>query len=304
MKHLYIIGNGFDKHHEINSGYDDFVKWIEENDASLLTDMTEIYGFCDKSWWSKFEDNLASLDTIEFACRIAFENQPDLLSEHCDRTWEDAKFAVELILNDVYIRLRENFHHWITHLNAPVESKKININTEDSVFLSFNYTKTLENIYNIPHERVLHIHGCVDNDEDFILGHGKSYEDLAQNNEEQYKINNQFHEKLAEDAAIAAVASQQKPVQDIISMYNEFFLSLKEVELIHIYGFSFSITDIPYLQKIISVVNMEKVRWEISDFRGKSKDAIIRFVCDNKIENYDIICLSFLLCFKQLVLDV
>ena len=30
MKHLYIIGNGFDLHHEIPSGYLDFHNWLDE----------------------------------------------------------------------------------------------------------------------------------------------------------------------------------------------------------------------------------------------------------------------------------
>ena len=32
VNHLYIIGNGFDKHHDIPSGYQDYRRWLEDNE--------------------------------------------------------------------------------------------------------------------------------------------------------------------------------------------------------------------------------------------------------------------------------
>ena len=54
----------------------------------------------------------------------------------------------------------------ILSLNPPLESRKIDLITQDSVFINFNYTKTLENLYGINSHNILHIHGCVDEDED------------------------------------------------------------------------------------------------------------------------------------------
>ena len=40
MKNLYIIGNGFDKHHEIPSGYWDFHEWLKEkNKPNRISDI-------------------------------------------------------------------------------------------------------------------------------------------------------------------------------------------------------------------------------------------------------------------------
>ena len=33
MKHLYIIGNGFDLHHEMKTSYPHFREWLEANDT-------------------------------------------------------------------------------------------------------------------------------------------------------------------------------------------------------------------------------------------------------------------------------
>jgi hypothetical protein len=35
-KNLYIIGNGFDQHHDIQCSFLNFMEWIKENDAGLF----------------------------------------------------------------------------------------------------------------------------------------------------------------------------------------------------------------------------------------------------------------------------
>lgn len=316
MKHLYIIGNGFDIHHNINSTYRDFRDWLEEKYPRVLEDIEDVYGYCDTDWWADFENNLASLDAVEFSSNIASENQPDLLSEHCDRTWDDAQIEVESQLKAIYAEMREHFHEWITQLNKPHDDKRIKIEQDDSMFFTFNYTKTLEDMYNIPAANIKHIHGCVNDNEDFILGHGKSYDDIAKINsrseiptpsdnltdeeieqlyEEQADMAEQYHEQQAKEAAIAGIASQQKPVQSIIGKNKAFFDSLKGVHDIHIYGFSFSKIDMPYLEAIINVVGTEKTNWEISDYEGEKRIQIEEFISDHKIKDFNVIELSELL---------
>ena len=46
-------------------------------------------------WWSDFENQLGSLDILEYASAVASENVPDLMSDHCDRMWNDAQIEVE-----------------------------------------------------------------------------------------------------------------------------------------------------------------------------------------------------------------
>jgi len=49
-----------------------------------LQDFEDAYGCCNDDWWSDFENNLASLDILQYAGNIADENRPDLMSDHCD----------------------------------------------------------------------------------------------------------------------------------------------------------------------------------------------------------------------------
>ena len=61
-KHLYIIGNGFDIHHGINSSYLNFRDWMQMQNSDVIEDFENAYGECDEEWWADFENKLASLD--------------------------------------------------------------------------------------------------------------------------------------------------------------------------------------------------------------------------------------------------
>ena len=63
---LYIIGNGFDLHHELKTSYahfrDDYVK---KRSPILWNDLLDIYGEApqnDNLWWNNFENMLGKVD--------------------------------------------------------------------------------------------------------------------------------------------------------------------------------------------------------------------------------------------------
>ena len=61
MKNLYIIGNGFDMHHDLPSGYWDFHKWLKEKNAELVEQIDDLYDYSD-NLWGNFEVELGNLD--------------------------------------------------------------------------------------------------------------------------------------------------------------------------------------------------------------------------------------------------
>ena len=310
-KHLYIIGNGFDLHHKIKSSYGDFRDWLKSTHQSVMWDLDEIYGSCGVEWWGDFENNLADLDVFQYASAIADENTPDLMSDHCDRTWGDAQAEVEYNLGGLYSDLRKFLRKWVRQLNKPSEECQIRLEIQNSRFINFNYTYTLEDMYKVPDNQILHIHGCISDGTPLVIGHGKDPEDLRAMNEvddpprpssdipESYEEwtcemeqRHPLHEQMAEDAAIDAVASQRKPVGDIMQNNIEFFNALNDVTNIHVYGFSFSDVDMPYLDKITEIAKGAK--WEISDYQDKCKTKIEAFVTRNQIDHYEIIDLKSL----------
>ena len=314
---LYIIGNGFDLHHGINSSYGNFREWLSENDCDLLYQFDKIYGDCDSDWWKDFENQLASLNAIEYSGGIAFENQPDLMSEHCDRTWNDAQIAVEQELEGLFCSLRQDFHNWIIQLNTPVYARKIKLEAKEALFVNFNYTLTLENLYNINPKHVLHIHGCVDYDEEFILGHGKSFDELQQLNSielpkppedissdelaqfyEDNAVGQELHEQLALDAAISGVAAQRKPVDTLLHRFADFIGTMDEVKNICIYGLSLSDVDVPYIQYL--ALKFKDAQWQFSDFKNQNLQKINSFCESNEITDYRVVNLEDIMQVHQL----
>ena len=138
MKTLYVIGNGFDRHHDINCSYADFHAWLLGHHSDLFYKMDEIYGWCDGDWWSNFEINLGEIDVMEYAQRIAFENPVDLASDHCDSMWNDAQIEVENQMTELYQSLQNYFEEWVAQLKEPNQEKRIFIDQHDAVFLNFN----------------------------------------------------------------------------------------------------------------------------------------------------------------------
>ena len=61
-KKLYIIGNGFDQHHDIQCSFLNFMEWIKKNDAGLFLTLTHVYNNAwEHYWWRDFENSLAQL---------------------------------------------------------------------------------------------------------------------------------------------------------------------------------------------------------------------------------------------------
>ena len=138
--HLYIIGNGFDKHHDIPSGYQDYRHWLEEKDYwNILDIIDDIFGCTNDDWWKHFEDNLASAETLNIAYEEAFQNYPDFGSDYFrDSDWYDAELSVERKMNNAYEEILDSFYEWVIHLPHGNINKRLMIPKDKSVFI-FNF---------------------------------------------------------------------------------------------------------------------------------------------------------------------
>ena len=272
------------------------------------------------SYWDmtfNYKTNLSIQDSIFHSCTFIpllwFIEVKNIKNTSFKNPQESAT-SLFYLLTHKYL-LQNNLQ--ILSLNPPLESRKIDLITQDSVFINFNYTKTLENLYGINSHNILHIHGCVDEDEDedenFILGHGKSYKELESMNtvdlpkppedlssEELYEFYEEhaddgqmLHEQLAKDGAISGVASQRKPVEEIIAKHSQFFNSLATITNVHVYGMSLSEVDLPYLKHILSIARFAE--WEFSDYNGDNYKRIVDFCKNNNIVDYNIINLEDLI---------
>lgn len=299
MKDLYIIGNGFDMHHDIPSGYLNYRNWLDQNRPSILCAIDDLFTSVDNNWWSNFEANLTTVDMLQIAYQSAFENQPDFSSDNFrDADWYRAEHDVRIKLESAFSDITQSFKEWIKCLPQGNTAKKIRIRKEDSLFLTFNYSETLESLYSIPPEHILYIHGKANSDNQLILGHGLTYKELAHIFEKSESIESGEYElQRAKDSAVYGVYNYRKPVEEIIENYNSWFEKLYDRTHIHIYGHSFSAIDLPYFRKVFSSVSRNCISIEISDYKDKNHLAIESFMSSegfNK-DQYQIITLNQLI---------
>ena len=293
-KHLYIIGNGFDLHHHIPSSYNDFKEWLEDNDIDTLYKVENILKTDAPKWWNEFETNLGKPFAVKlYAESVAFENQPDYASDdYRDRDLYVAEYEVERELGCLINDLKSDFQEWASQLPAGDGGLAVKLETKGSIFLTFNYSLTLEKLYGIPADRVKHIHGNALDKESIIVGHGRDYgsyrndledempeppSDLPTEEYERWledaadRYSDDYPTSQAKDAAAYAIKDIQKNVPSIIAKNREFFQSLKDIEKIHIYGFSFAEVNLPYLIEVTHNVNMESIEMEISYYSDNDK---------------------------------
>lgn len=278
---LYIIGNGFDKHHGMACGYNDFKKWLKDNRISVYDNLTRIYGDLSDDWWSKFEESLTDFDPDKFPFEVAdagffkqlnklverygdegrafiddYEANRGSVTNQFDRASEIARFEMRHLKDD----LCDAFGEWVKDIVLPDVSKK-NCNLDDNaVFFTFNYTRTLEDLYGMDDDQVVHLHGSVDNGV-FVIGHNMTAEEMQERDLDKHMYDRDPDDDEGEDEARMAmfeVAEElKKPVEDIIQEHRDDFNSLGSIKEIEVLGFSYSPIDLPYLERVFEVTGTE-----------------------------------------------
>ena len=322
-KNLYVVGNGFDLHHKYRSGLADYGKWLMDNHPDIYSSFEEwfdipIYDEDDtdqykewKNWWSYFEQRLGELSIrnyIEDASFCAFNEAIQVEERRAYDTYAGERIA-DTELSNLIAQIKGTFREWIQSLLPGEKWFRLPIERESSLFLTFNYTPTLETIYKIQRENILYIHGSIDSEE-YILGHGLSYQEIVDNCEsgEECPDNlpieemEEWHDSHSDDfiteqakkIAIERMSDLRKDVEQIIEANQSFFENLNKIKIIHIYGFSFSPIDLPYLYAIIAKVDLHAVQWEINFFTETDKTNIEHFMESSSIskENVQLIRLT------------
>ena len=307
-KNLYIIGNGFDQHHDIQCSFLNFMEWIKENDASLFFKLTQVYNSAwEYNWWRDFENSLAQLNINYYANMKGNLFDPEYIKEGSIEV--KTEFASRKVIEEfdsIKKSLRHDFQEWLYQAYSNCsKDKEIQFPNEDSIFLTFNYTKTLEEIYKIDAKHVYHIHGVIDDKDSMIVGHGLRLEELndilerqkQRMGEVQIKKSNLMtrlqlitpkHIELAASSSLDSIFSLKKDVEGCIEKNKSFFDEILDVQRIYVYGFSFSPIDMPYLEKIIRRTK-PGTHWVISWYSQDDKRRIMDFAIRYDIQNFTII---------------
>ena len=289
MKSLYIIGNGFDCYaHDMKTKYTDFKEYLINRfpkykssldgiletttmpDGGEVYDMDEVTGSiirtiddCPNTGWGNLEECLGS----EFISYIAYENE--WAYQVVDFELDDNEIFRSVYNNEdvsnsivgAYQILMKLFQDWVFNELAYIDYRKIQKlkkkpSFRRSIFLSFNYTSTLEEIYKVSKADICHIHGdASDKTSQIYFGHG---------DDEEFKG---FIQYIGIDDAFNMLKkSLRKNTRQAIEGNNEFFEKLSHINKIYSYGFSFSDVDMVYIEEICKYIEPQKVRWYFNTY--------------------------------------
>ena len=259
---LYVIGNGFDIAHGLKTDYWSFRSFIEQVDPHFL-ELFEIHyniyqGVPDKEkkrlLWNEFEKNLANIDE-DIIIESAMSVEMDL--ESGDVGIEDTLYRYFSEEFQYIEKLKVYLKRCIRTIKIRDVQPRVSVidNYNHDIFVNFNYTATLENVYVISNSSVIHIHGSLrDYTQDPILGHGNrnKIEEIEKKKKDAEKY---FDEK--EISICKVIEDYYKTTLKDINRYMPLLYRIKgeQISDIIVAGHSLAGIDMPYFRCIDSLTN-------------------------------------------------
>ena len=158
---LIICGNGFDLHHGYKTGYYDYRNFLLENypdSCSAFEDFPYI-NLSGSDKWSDLEQSL-TIGYEECIENAVDEGYPDW-NDNSDSRWHGIDIDLKEQTKFIFDFTGRYFFQWLTDTDFSDPRELMDLDANDC-YLTFNYTSTLEKVYNIKSENIMHIHGQID----------------------------------------------------------------------------------------------------------------------------------------------
>ena len=157
----------------------------------------------------------------------------------------------------------------------------IKLFTNNCEFISFNYTSTLEVLYDIDYKNIFYIHGNANRDEELVLGHANisyypEWDDNDENTDVRLLEAGQFMEEFRKETL--------KRTNEIIEENMDYFISLKDVKRIYVLGLSYNEIDMPYLKTISQICKGAK--WYFSWYNNDDLKSISNYAKEIGVTKY------------------
>lgn len=287
-KRLFILGNGFDLDHDLETSYDDFKNWVFNRNKELhskISFMMEEHSKLalsdeDKLNWSDFERSFHEIIQGDWGQNFIEGSIQEYLSDPGDPNFSDSDWgSLVYELEEQLVSLAEVktlFKEWIPFIVEPTikqHSPKYVFNKED-LFFSFNYTTTLETIYKIEESNIYQVHGDYQN---VIVGHNGTFVDNFSEEYDPENDNTMLSEAIDSISTLHADLSKDVDKQ-IDKLKESIFLSeLKSVNKIYVLGHGYGEYDYPYYKIISKEVTNECV-WNFYPYKPKDKKNLYKLL--------------------------
>lgn len=296
MSSLFIVGNGFDIAHGIPTKYSEFRSFVIQNYPEALELRDEVVyledfenidpnefaaeillNAMDKAAgedWNNFEDALAY---INFDNKFPLPNHKENETDEEDQQLMQQYLLCMDVLTSGFINCskiwQDFFRLWIKEIQYAIDQGRYHpkdkllklFSDQEMQFFSFNYTKTLQELYGV--KKVIHIHNRVG--QKLIFGHDKSDEvGLYKNSDSEDVpiICSSFLDEM--------VLSFKKDTVSPLKKYSKFFKSLSNsIDRVYSYGFSYGKVDSVYIKEIINRIS-ENATWFFTEHEASNHEAL------------------------------
>lgn len=261
---LYIIGNGFDLAHNIKSKYSNFASWLYLNDHEpFVENMEKMFPMSDYGHpliWSDFEGVLGRYNPAYIQSYMNV-NPADIYNKN---DVNESMATVKKIVRCIRPLMKE----WAKNIDISTVEPRFTLNKE-AKYLTFNYTKTLENVYYIPQKNICHIHGCVDSNEGLIVGHVQPRDTIIYTGKDE--------EEIPQSEIITTMNKLDKCVKKQLDKHSIFFDSLGNIDSVVVIGHSLTMIDEQYFHEVKRKINSDAY-WCFTFYNQQDKSNIDSFV--------------------------
>lgn len=264
MVTLYIIGNGFDLHHGLKTKPEHFIEQLKKESVyNEVVNAFEVFSSLAVDW-SEYEQALSDIDLDE----IEDQNiqAPDYLSDHeYDR--DGGILNMQMYCESLSDAVRSALANMVQDAEVEIEKKSYDSKFElfgvGDAILSFNYTSTVENLYKLDSNPILHIHGYFPNNDELIFGYADpdtTYKNRLDREDEDYYINEQRR----------TVADFYEDWQKHLRLVElkEFLSKVGRIDTVKVYGHSMAAVDADYMEIIDRIAN--PITWLVSYYDDKA----------------------------------
>ncbi|HGE5982537.1 AbiH family protein [Vibrio parahaemolyticus] len=125
--------------------------------------------FYDDQEWSNFEENLGVFNEGDFSEQAVLQPSLDELADSSSSLLYGNEDEMTIKVDELVDAVTDTFKTWLRAIEVTTATQLFEF-PNGSKFINFNYTSTLQDIYSVPDEDVLHIHGKARSN--VIFGHG------------------------------------------------------------------------------------------------------------------------------------